>query len=132
MEIVREAGYGAVLYALRQRRAREERADAHQAALLVQSLRPELHQHACPRQTAGPESGSCAALHQRLVHEPHRPAAWRLNPHHPGLAGAVRPGLRPEAQARRSGRGDRARRDVALSEKKSEPLWVWKAWDRAT
>src|SRR3954447_21856276 len=31
-----------------------------------------------------------------------------------------------------AGRGDRARRDVALSEKKSEPLWVWKAWDRAS
>src|SRR3954453_5990295 len=50
----------------------------------------------------------------------------------PGLAGAVRPGLRPEAQARGPGGGDRARRDVALPEKKSRPLWVWKAWDRAS
>jgi hypothetical protein len=48
------------------------------------------------------------------------------------LAGAVRSRLRPEARARRPGGCDRARRDVALSEKKSEPLWVWKAWDRAS
>ena len=37
-----------------------------------------------------------------------------------------------KARARRSSRGDRARRDVALSEKKSNQLWIWKAWDRAT
>src|SRR3954463_2123913 len=98
----------------------------------MQRLRPELHRHACPRQAAGPEGGSCAALRQRAVDEPHRQVAWRLDPHHPGLAGAVRGRLRPEARAGRSGRGDRARRDVALSEKKSEPLWVWKAWDRAS
>src|SRR4051812_33810479 len=132
MEIVREVGHWAWVQALWGRGAREERADARAAALLVQSLRPELHQHAHPRQTAGPESGSCAALHQRLVHEPHRPAAWRLHAHHPGLAGAVRGRLRPEARAGRTSGGDRARRDVALSEKKSEPLWIWKAWDRAT
>src|SRR3954468_20657794 len=41
----------------------------------------------------------------------------------------IRGRLRPEARAGRTSGGDRARRDVALSEKKSEPLWVWKAWD---
>src|SRR5215212_6196068 len=53
-------------------------------------------------------------------------------PHRPGLAGAGRGRLRPEARAGGPGGGDRTRRDVALSEKKSETLWVWKAWDRAS
>src|SRR4051812_34883532 len=65
-------------------------------------------------------------------HEPHRQALGFLNAHHPGLARTIRPGLRPEARARRSGRRHRARREVALSKKKSQPLWVWKAWDRAS
>src|SRR4051794_30483652 len=37
----------------------------------------------------------------RTLDEPHRQAAWRLNPHHPGLARAVRGRLRPEARAGR-------------------------------
>ena len=41
-------------------------------------------------------------------------------------------GSRPEARAGRPCCGDRARRDVALSKKKSNPLWIWKAWDRAS
>src|SRR3954465_896603 len=53
-------------------------------------------------------------------------------PHHPGLARDVRGRLRAKPRAGGSGGGDRARRDGALSEKKSEPLWVWKAWDRAS
>lgn len=28
--------------------------------------------------------------------------------------------------------GHRARRDVALSQKKTDKLWIWKAWDRAS
>src|SRR5215213_9531994 len=132
MRIVRESGYGASVQALWGRGARQERTDAQQAALLVQRLRPELHRHACPRQAAGPEGGGRAALCQWSVHEPHRQAAGRLHTHHPGLAGAIRGSLRPQARAGGPGRGDRARRDVALSEKKSEPLWVWKAWDRAS
>src|SRR4051812_12914443 len=83
-------------------------------------------------QAAGPEGGCRAALHQRPVDEPHRQAARGLDTHHPGLARAVCGRLRAEARAGGSGRGDRARRDVALSEKKSEPLWIWKAWDRAS
>src|SRR3954454_6410153 len=95
-------------------------------------MRPELHRHAPTRQTAGPEGGGRAALRQRSLDEPHRPAPRCLDPHHPGLAGAVRGRLRPEARAGRTSGGDRTRRDGALSEKKSEPLWVWKAWDRAS
>src|SRR3954462_14866158 len=132
MRIAREIGRGTSMQALRERRACQERADAHQAALPVQSLRPELHGHPHPRQAAGPEGGGRAALCQWSVDEPHRQAARRLNPHHPGLARAVRGRLRPEARAGRTSGGDRARRDGALSEKKSEPLWVWKAWDRAS
>src|SRR5215218_6381451 len=100
--------------------------------LLMQRLRPELHRHAPTRQTAGPEGGGRAALCQRPLDEPHRQAARCLHTYHPGLAGAVRGSLRPEAGAGGPGSGDRARRDVALLEKKSEPLWVWKAWDRAS
>src|SRR5829696_7766911 len=99
MRIVREIGRGTSVQALRERTACQERADAHQAALPVQSLRSELHGHTRPGQAAGPEGGGR---------------------------------LRPEAGAGGPGRGDRAGRDVALSEKKSEPLWVWKAWDRAS
>ena len=69
---------------------------------------------------------------RRLVDEPHGQVARRLDTHHPGLARAVRRRLRAEARARRSGHRDRARRDVARSQKKSEPLWIWKAWDRAS
>src|SRR5215207_5612726 len=132
MRIVREIGHGTSVQALRERGAREERAHAWPAALLVQRLRPELHRHAPTGQAAGPESGGRAALCQRPVHEPHRQAPGCLDPHDPGLARAVRSRLRPEARARRPGGGDRARREVALPEKKSEPLWVWKAWDRAS
>src|SRR5215216_3127137 len=132
MRIAREIGRGTSVQALRERKACQERADAHQAALPVQRLRPELHGHTCPGQAAGPEGGCCAVVRQRLVHEPHRQVAGRLDPHHPGLVGAVRGRLRPEARAGGPGGGDRARRDVALPEKKSEPLWVWKAWDRAS
>src|SRR5215213_11950210 len=72
MRIAREIGCGTAMQALRERRARQERADAHQAALLVQSLRPELHRHTHPRQAAGPEGGGRAALCQWSLDEPHR------------------------------------------------------------
>src|SRR5215204_1966938 len=98
----------------------------------MQRLRPELHRHARPGQAAGPEGGGRAALCQRLIHEPHRQAARCLDPYRPGLARAVRGRLRAKTRAGRTSGGDRARRDVALSEKKSEPLWIWKAWDRAS
>src|SRR3954452_633016 len=118
MRIAREIGRGTSVQALRERRACQERADAQQAALLVQRLWPELHQHAPTRQTAGPEGGGRAALCQWSVDEPYRQVAGRLDPHHPGLARAVRPGFRTKARAGRTSGGDRARRDVALPEKK--------------
>src|SRR5918912_1618410 len=130
--IAKEVCYGASMQALRQRGVRQERADARQAALPVQSLRPELHGHTCPRQAAGHEGRCRPALCQQPVHEPHGQAPGCLDTHHPGLARAGRGSLRAEARAGRPGRGDRARRDVALPQKKSEPLWIWKAWDRAT
>ena len=43
---MQESGHGASMQALRERGAREERADAGTAALLVQGVWPELHQHA--------------------------------------------------------------------------------------
>ena len=69
---------------------------------------------------------------QRIVDEPHGQGDGCLDTHVPGLAGAVRGSRRAQVRARRSGHSDRARRDVALPEKKSEPLWTWKAWDRAS
>src|SRR5215210_917449 len=127
-----EVGHGAAVQALRKRGAGQEWADALQAALPVQVLRPELHRQARPRQAAGAEGHRGSAVCQRLVDEPHRQVAGCLDTHDPSLAGAVRRRLRAQARAGRSGGGDRARRDVALSQKKSEPLWIWKAWDRAS
>ena len=49
MRIAREIGRGTSVQALRERRACQEWADARQAALPVQSLRPELHRHAPAR-----------------------------------------------------------------------------------
>src|SRR5688572_33456254 len=43
-----EVGDGAALQALREREARQERADARQAALFMQELRAELHRHPAP------------------------------------------------------------------------------------
>src|SRR5215207_3300675 len=130
--IVREVGHGASMQALWERAPGQERADARQAALLVQGVRAQLHRHARTRQAAGSEGSCRAAGCQWSVDEPHRQAARGLHAHHPGLARAVRSRLRAEARAGRTSGGDRARRDVALSEKKSQPLWVWKAWDRAS
>src|SRR5215207_8597789 len=98
----------------------------------MQMLRPELHRHASTGQAAGPEGGGRSALCQRPVDEPHRQAPGCLHAHYPGLARAVRSRLRAKTRAGRTSGGDRARRDVALPEKKSEPLWIWKAWDRAS
>src|SRR4051812_6290572 len=69
MRIAREIGCGTSVQAVWERTACQEWADAHQAALFVQGLRPELHRHAPTRQTAGPEGGSRAALCQRSLHE---------------------------------------------------------------
>src|SRR5918994_4543034 len=95
--IMEEVGHGAVLQALRKRGAGQERADARQAALLVQGLRPELHRYPRTRQAAGPEGGCRAALCQWPIDEPHGQAAWRVDAHRPGLAGAVRASVRAEA-----------------------------------
>src|SRR5215203_3339799 len=95
-------------------------------------MRPDLHRHACTRQAARHEGCRRAALCQRSLDEPHCQAARRLHTNGSGLAGAVRGSVRAEARAARTGCGDRTRRDVALSEKKSQPLWIWKAWDRAS
>src|SRR5512143_1506304 len=127
-----EVGHGAALHTLRERDPRQERADAGHAALPMQGLRAELHRRAHARQAAGDEGRRRLALYQRPVDEPHRQASGRVHPDCPGLARAVRRGLCPKARARRAGRGHRARRDGALSEKKSQQLWVWKAWDRTS
>ena len=55
--IARAIGHGASVQALRERRACQERVDAQQAALLVQRLRPELHQRAPTGQAASLDRG---------------------------------------------------------------------------
>src|SRR5215212_10729455 len=87
--IMEEVCHGTSVQALRERRARQERADARPAALFVQGLRAQLHQHAPARQAVGPEGGGRAALRQRPVHELHRQASGRLDRYRPGLARAV-------------------------------------------
>src|SRR3954469_5222090 len=64
-----------------------------------------------------------------LSDEPQGQAAGRLDAHRYGLDRALRRSPRPETRARGPRRGGRAGRDVALSEKKSDKLWVWKARD---
>src|SRR5215213_8639705 len=58
MRMVREVCHGTSVQALRERRARQERADARPAALFVQRRRAQLHQHAPTRQAVGPEGGA--------------------------------------------------------------------------
>src|SRR3982751_6447703 len=72
------------------------------------------------------------AVPERPVDEPHRQAARGLDAQRAGLDRALRGSVRAEARAGRSRRRGRARRDVALSKKKADKLWVWKARDRAT
>src|SRR4051812_13751851 len=117
---------------MRERGARQERVHARQAALLVQGLRAELHRHAAARHAAAGQGRGGAALPERPVDEPHRQAARGLDAQRAGLDRALRGSVRAEARAGRSRRRGRARRDVALSKKKADKLWVWKARDRAT
>src|SRR3954471_2342684 len=123
---------GVAVQGVRERGARQERAHARQAALLVQGLRAELHRHAAARHAAAGQGRGGAAVPERPVDEPHRQAARGLDAQCAGLDRALRGSVRAEARAGRSRRRGRARRDVALSKKKSDKLWVWKARDRAT
>src|SRR3954464_2770551 len=117
---------------MRERGARQERVHARQAALPLQGLRAELHRHAAARHAAPDRGHGGAPLPERAVDEPHRQAAGRVDAERAGLDRALRRSLRPETRARGPRRRGRARRDVALSKKKSNKLWVWKARDRAT
>src|SRR4051812_26857001 len=117
---------------MRERGARQERVHARQAALLVQGLRAELHRHAAPWHAAAGQGRGGAAVPERAVDEPHPQAAPRGHAQRAGLDRALRRSVRPEARARGPRRRGRAGRDVALSKKKSNKLWVWKARDRAT
>src|SRR3954471_20466766 len=117
---------------VRERGARQERLHGRQAALPLQGLRAELHRHAAPRHAAAGEGRGGAAVPERAVDEPHRQAARRVDALGAGLDRAFRGSVRPEARARGPCRRGRAGRDAALSKKKTDKLWVWKARDRAT
>src|SRR3954471_2517691 len=117
---------------MRERGARQERVHARQAALPLQGLRAELHRHAAARPAAAGQGHGHPAPPEWPVDEPHRQAAGCLDPQRDDLDRAVRRSLRPETRAGGPGRGGRARRDVALSQKKTDKLWVWKARDRAS
>src|SRR5690349_9247745 len=123
---------GVAVQGVRERGARQERLHARQAALPLQSLRAELHRHAAARDAAPDQGHGRAPLPERAVDEPHRQAPGRVHAQRDDLDRAVRQSLRANARAERPRLGDRTRRDVALSKKKSNKLWVWKARDRAT
>src|SRR4051795_834097 len=123
---------GVAVQGVRERGARQERVHARQAALPLQGLRAELHRHAAARHAAAGQGRGGAAVPERPVDEPHRQAARGVDAQRAGLDRALRGSVRAEARAGRSRRRGRARRDVALSKKKADKLWVWKARDRAT
>src|SRR3954451_24449653 len=102
------------------------------AALPLQGLRAELHRHPAARDAAAGQGHGGAALPERALDEPHRQAAGRLHPQRDDLDRAVRQSLRTKARAGRPSGRRRTRRDVALSKKKADKLWVWKARDRAS
>src|SRR4051794_24141701 len=130
MATERDDGLG--VQAVRGRGAHQERLHARQAALSLPGLRSELHRHAAARDAAAGEGDGGAALCQRPVGEPHGQAIGRIEAFGDDLDRAVRQGSRPQTRAGRPCSGHRARRDVALSKKKANKLWVWKAWDRAS
>src|SRR3954469_1229661 len=132
MERPAERGNAAAVQAVRQRGARQERLHEGQAALPLQGLRAELHRHPAARHAAPDQGHGRPALPERAVDEPHGQAAGRLDPERDDLDRAVRQSLRAKTRARRPGDRRRAGRDVALSKKKTDKLWVWKARDRAT
>src|SRR4051812_35522375 len=109
-----------------------ERVHARQAALPLQGVRAELHRHAAARHAAAGQGHGRAALPERAVDEPHRQAARGLDPQRDDLDRAVRQSLRAKTRAGGPGRRGRAGRDVALSKKKADKLWIWKARDRAS
>src|SRR3954465_14086989 len=117
---------------MRERGARQERVHARQAALPLQGLRAELHRHAAARHAAPDQGHGGAPPPERAVAEPHRQAPGGGGGGSGGRDRALRRSLRAETRARGPRRRGRARRDVALPEKKSNQLWVWKARDRAT
>src|SRR3954467_325821 len=117
---------------MRERGARQERLHAREAALPLQGVRAELHRHAAARHAAAGQGHGRAALPERAVDEPHRQAARGLDPQRDDLDRAVRQSLRAKTRAGGPGCRGRAGRDVALSKKKADKLWVWKARDRST
>ena len=95
--MLEEGSYGVAVQALWEQGERQEWADALLAALPVQGVWSELHRHARTRQAAGDEGHCGFALCQRLVDEPHRQIAGRLDTHDPGVARAVCGRLRAQA-----------------------------------
>src|SRR5690242_2747498 len=125
-------GDGVAVQAVRQRGARQERLHEGPAALPLQGLRAQLHRHPAAWHAAAGQGHGGAALPERAVDEPHRQAAGRVHPQRHGLDRAVRRSLRPQTRARGPRRRGRVGRDVALPQKKTAKLWVWKARDRAS
>src|SRR3954447_17697131 len=125
-------GDGVAVQAVRQRGARQERLHERSAALSLQGLRAELHRHPAARHAAPDQGHGGAPLPERAVDEPHRQAAGRVHSQRDDLDRAVRQSLRAKARAGRPSGRRRTRRDVALSKKKANKLWVWKARDRAS
>ena len=95
----------------------------------MQGLRLQFHEHAAARQAAGNEgSGADALCHGQYELLQHR------SPSRGQRCRGSQVGSQRSPPAARTGRDGRdchnhARRDVAFSQKKTEKLWVWRAYD---
>ena len=101
--------------------------------MALQGLRPAVHPHHAARHAGGDEAGGGRALLRRPVAERDRQAAGRLGAERDALGQGPCAAPLPQARARRQphGRG-RARRGLALRQKKASKLWIWKAFERGT
>jgi insertion element IS1 protein InsB len=100
--------------------------------LAVQGLRPAVNPHHATRPAGRDQAAGGRALLRRPVDERDRQADRRLGAERDALAAPACRAALPQAGAGRThGRG-RDRRAVALSGKKANQLWIWKAFERGT
>ena len=117
---------------LRRDGADQVRSRLRQAALALQGLRPAVHAHGATRQALGDEAGGGGPVLHRPVAERDRPTTGGLGTERDALGQGACQGTLPQAGAEEACGCGGDRRDVALRQKKSCQLWIWKAFERAT
>ena len=101
------------------------------AALALQGLRPPVHPHHAARQARGDEARGGRVVLYRPVDERHRQAVRGLGAERAALgAGACRRPLPAARAGAGHGLRGRARRGLALRQKKADKLWIWQALAR--